>query len=50
MTLTEFKLKYGTEGVNLLINHLMIRVELSPYALRTYEELKRDIYSLLEGK
>ncbi len=50
MTLTEFKLKYGTESVNLMINHLLVRVELSPYALKTYEELKRDISSLLGGK
>ncbi len=50
MTLTEFKLKYGTESVNLMIGHLMARVELSPHALRVYEELKRDISSLLEGK
>lgn len=50
MTLEEFKKKYGTETVNLMINHLLARVHMSEFALKEYSELKKDITLLLTSK
>jgi hypothetical protein len=49
MTVEELKKKYGTNCINMMINHLMVKVPvLSPYELRIYEELKTDIKDLLK--
>lgn len=50
MNLKEFKKKYGTDSVNLMINELLIRTQVSPYMLKQYEELKRDIKDLLNNE
>jgi hypothetical protein len=49
MTLEELKKKYGTDSINLMINRLMIAVPLSPHAYKIYEELKRDLKSVLNS-
>lgn len=53
MTLEEFKKKYGTDTVGLIIDELLFRMAtkrpMSTLELRQIEELKSDINKLLEG-
>lgn len=50
MSIEDFRKKYGTEAVILMIDHLLYKVTLSPYAAAQYDELKQDLRALLTPK
>ena len=48
MTLEEFRKKYGTESVQLIIASLASRCQLSPHMVAVIDELRADLNALLK--
>lgn len=47
MTLAEFRIKYGTNGVSDILNYLIEHIPLGPQSLKDFKTLSADIRSLL---
>lgn len=50
MTIEEFKKKYGTHTVAVMLDALMAKADLTPSSKALMEELKSDITNLLTNK